>query len=83
MNIMCQIAGTSKVSDLTTKALQAGSDAEHAVARELKMWLDQRYSETWHCIVIVGPRFASYVSHQKRHFMYMEFFGTSVVVFRC
>jgi dynein light chain LC8-type len=43
---------------------------ERDIASYIKKEFDQRYGQTWHCIV--GTSFGSYVTHETKHFIYFN-----------
>ncbi|KCV68281.1 dynein light chain LC8-type, variant [Fonticula alba] len=53
---------------------------EREIAAHIKKTFDQRYGKTWHCIV--GKSFGSYVSHDSRHFIFMQIDRQNILLFK-
>ncbi|XP_034099630.1 dynein light chain 1, cytoplasmic-like [Drosophila albomicans] len=65
--------------DCATQALEK-YNIEKDIAQYLKKEFDKKYNPTWHCIV--GRNFGSYVSHEKRHFIYFRLGQRVVLLFK-
>jgi len=61
---MQEVAG-----DVARRALSQFT-VERDIASYIKKEFDQRYGQTWHCIV--GASYGSYVTHDTKHFIYFH-----------
>lgn len=53
---------------------------EREIAAHIKKDLDDKHGHTWH--VIVGKDFGSYVTHEKRHFIYFYIGPLAFLIFK-
>ena len=53
---------------------------DRAIASMVKRALDEKYGAVWH--VVVGMRFASFVTHENRHCCFLTYDEKQVLVFR-
>ncbi|KAK9314801.1 dynein light chain type 1-domain-containing protein [Lipomyces starkeyi] len=67
------------VIDLAVQAMER-YNIEKDIAAHIKKELDQRFGQTWHCIV--GRNFGSYVTHETRHFIYFYLGQIAILLFK-
>ncbi|KAK9238130.1 dynein light chain type 1-domain-containing protein [Lipomyces kononenkoae] len=67
------------VIDLAMQAMER-YNIEKDIAAHIKKELDQRFGQTWHCIV--GRNFGSYVTHETRHFIYFYLGQIAILLFK-
>ncbi|KAK7204252.1 dynein light chain type 1-domain-containing protein [Myxozyma melibiosi] len=67
------------VIDLAMQAMER-YNIEKDIAAHIKKELDQRFGQTWHCIV--GRNFGSYVTHETRHFIYFYLGHIAILLFK-
>ena len=65
----------------TTVEAFAKSSSPSDVAKALKTAFDSEYQPMWHCIV--GQNFGSNVVHTSRCFIFMDYKGQSILLFKC
>ena len=44
------------------------TDTEKSISEFIKNFFDKKYAPNWHCVV--GKHFASYVTHQTKHYCF-------------
>ncbi|KAK9478330.1 dynein light chain type 1-domain-containing protein [Lipomyces japonicus] len=67
------------VIDLAIQAMEQ-YNIEKDIAAYIKKELDQRFGQTWHCIV--GRNFGSFVTHETRHFIYFYLGEIAILLFK-
>ena len=65
--------------DFAIQAMERYS-VDKEIATAMKREFDKKYNPTWHCVV--GLKFASYVSHQTKHFIYFYLGQLAIVLFK-
>ncbi|VDP69679.1 unnamed protein product [Echinostoma caproni] len=53
---------------------------EKDIAAHIKKAFDKNHSGPWHCIV--GKTYGSYVTHEKRHFIYFYLGSYAILLFK-
>lgn len=72
--------------EMQNVALEVAKDAmkqnnvEKDIAQTIKKNFDQRYGNTWHCIV--GRNFGSFVTHETKHFIYFYVGNLAVLLYK-
>jgi len=72
--------------EMQAMALEVAKDAmkannvEKDIAQNIKKTFDQRYGNTWHCIV--GRNFGSFVTHETKHFIYFYVGNLAVLLYK-
>lgn len=65
--------------DCSTQALEKWT-VEKDIAMYIKKEFDNKYGQTWHCVV--GKSFGSYVTHETKHFVYFYIGNMAVLLFK-
>jgi dynein light chain LC8-type len=52
---------------VAAQAIEANQE-EKDISKHIKVFFDQKYGPTWHCIV--GGDFRAYVTHESKHFIF-------------
>ncbi|KAL7271908.1 Dynein light chain [Rhizina undulata] len=55
-------------------------NVEKDIAQNIKKEFDQKYGNTWHCIV--GRNFGSFVTHETKHFLYFYVGNLAVLLYK-
>ncbi|CAL8094398.1 unnamed protein product [Calicophoron daubneyi] len=53
---------------------------EKDIAAYIKKEFDKHYTPTWHCVV--GRTFGSFVTHERKHFIYFYLGNNAVLLFK-
>nr|CDS29601.1 dynein light chain [Hymenolepis microstoma] len=65
--------------DIATQAF-GKCNIEKDIAAYIKKEFDKRHGPTWHCVV--GRHFASYVTHETKHFIYFYAGQVAILLFK-
>ncbi|KAF8241819.1 hypothetical protein K440DRAFT_212498 [Wilcoxina mikolae CBS 423.85] len=65
--------------EVAKKAMKE-NNVEKDIAQMIKKDFDQKYGNTWHCIV--GRNFGSFVTHETKHFIYFYVGNLAVLLYK-
>ena len=55
-------------------------DGEKDISQHIKMFFDNKYGPNWHCCV--GKHFASYVTYQSKHYIFIYLGQMAILLYK-
>mmetsp|Transcript_64656 Transcript_64656/g.145856 ORF Transcript_64656/g.145856 Transcript_64656/m.145856 type:complete len:102 (-) Transcript_64656:176-481(-) len=68
-----------EVFQFAAKAVEMHTE-EVKISKEIKLFMEQKYGPTWHCIV--GSDFKAYVTHESKNFVFFYVGKTAICLYR-
>ena len=65
---------------VAAKATQKSDGDESLISKELKLYFDDKFGPTWHCVV--GGNFKAFVTHEAKTFLFFYSGKNAVLLYK-